>query len=116
MAHADTKKIGPVSRGEWPRAIETFNRANKGRSIKIESYWAGREHEHADDTYPLYSLTYNAPESGNSLVVAVGEDRAEREYRVDAPAELWVESVPGGQGEAMEIIDAHGRHVAISIE
>jgi hypothetical protein len=112
----DGRKISPVARDKWPQTVTTFNSMNKGRKIKIERYGGGKTHEHMEKDVPLFSLTYNAPSKGDSLVIAVGRDRAENEYKVEAPEELWVESDIHEKGPVMEIIDKDGRHVTISLE
>lgn len=65
---------------------------------------------------PLFSITYNPPGKGDSLTVAVGKDRAEREHVVAAPQELLVQSVAQEKGEVMEVRDKEGRHLSISLE
>ena len=83
-----TSKILPVARGEWSRAIDTFVNMNRGRKVKVERYGGGKPHEHMEEGSPLFSLTYSPDE--DSLIIAVGEDRAEHEYPVTAPKEVWV--------------------------
>ena len=111
-----TSKISPVARGEWSRVIETFINVNRGRTIKVERYGGGKPHEHMAEGSPLFSVTYNPPDKGDSLIIAVGKDRVEQEYPVAAPKEIWVQSALQEKGEAMEIIDGEGRHVSISLE
>ncbi len=111
-----SKKIFPVARDRWPQTIDTFNKLNKGRRVRIERYGTGAEHEHMETDTPLFSVTYNASGKGDELVIATGKDRAENEYRVEAPEELWVEPALQEKGQAMEIVGRDGRHLTISLE
>ncbi len=114
MAHPRTKKISPVSQKDWPGAITQFNKVNRGRNITVERYGGGREHEHMAEAVPLQSINYD-PHAKDILTIAVGHDRVEHEYRVDAPRELWVETPSQEKGEMLEIIDKEKRHTVISI-
>ena len=91
-------KISPVARGEWSRTFETFINMNRGRKIKIERYGGGKPHEHMVEGSPLFSLTYDPPDKGDSLVIAVGKDRVEHEYPVAAPQEVFVQSAAQEKG------------------
>jgi hypothetical protein len=109
-------KIHPVARGDWSHAIDTFINMNRGRRIKVERYRSGKPHEHMEEGSPLFSLTYNPPDKGDSLIIAVGKDRVEHEHLVAAPQEVWVQSVAQEKGEAMEIVDGEGTYISISLE
>ena len=111
-----SKKISPVSRDQWPQTINMFNNMNKGRAIKVERYGGGKPHEHMAEGSPLFSMTYNPPDKGDAITIALGRETVEYEHRVDAPKELWVLSATEEKGEAMEIVDGEGSHVSISLE
>lgn len=115
MTHRKLQKISPVPRKEWPRVITHFNQINHGRMIRVERYGANIRHEHMEESLPLFSLNYDA-DKGDILTIAVGQDRAEQEFRVEGPKEVWVESGAVEKGEAMEIVDKDERHVVISLE
>ncbi|OPY68247.1 MAG: hypothetical protein A4E57_01890 [Syntrophorhabdaceae bacterium PtaU1.Bin034] len=116
MVHRKLEKISPVPPDQWPRIIYHFNKINRGRRISIEGYGGTKPHEHPQYTLPLLSVTYNPPEEGDLLTIAVGQERVEHEYRVEAPRELWMETPDEEKGQAMEIVDKDKRHTVISLE
>lgn len=116
MAHPDSRKISPVPQTDWPGTISQFSKLNRGRNITVERYGGGKQHEHMETAMPLQSISYDPQSAAGMLTIAVGRDRIEHEYRVEAPRELWVETPDQEKGEMLEIVDKEKRHTVISIE
>jgi hypothetical protein len=115
MSHGKLQKIAPVPAGEWPTAIAQFNEINRGRKIRVERYGTHKTHEHMEQASPLLSLEYDKARE-DVLTIAVGIERTEEQYRVEAPQELWIEPGHVDKGEVMEIIDKEKIHTVISLE
>lgn len=116
MTHRRLEKIAPVPRKEWQTAINHFNTINHGRDIRVERYGGHAAHEHSEEKFPFLSLRYDPAEQEDLLIIAVGRERPEKEFRVESLKEIWVQPGDMATGAAMDIVDKDERHVVISLE
>ena len=112
IASDETKRI-PTER--WEEWCDTFTNGNRGRLIRIEVVSDELGAEPLAVGAALVALDYDPAGKGNNFVISYGDEGAPSSHVIAKPVALWQAQDENGLVVSLEIEDAAGSRVVVTL-
>jgi Family of unknown function (DUF5335) len=116
MPEQNIQRTTQIPQEAWLSFVNQFTIVNQARRFTLEVDNIDLGNEELLQNASLASITYDASDKGNNLIISTGQPEVVYSHIVSHPMEIWVAEAESGQAIALQIKDVSDTQTILRFE